>query len=229
MTSSPAIFHFGISGGFQESLLGLPLSLTEKLGLKLRPSCNSRMKDMAQSQLKRTSQISKTKLWLYGCGAALVLGTIGFVLAARNNPDLLVPLIKAGVPLEGLSNNSSVVKYAYKRANTPQISSQELKQLIDSKATDYVLLDVRSPEEYKISKIPGAVNVPITEIQNGPGIEKVKSMLNGRRLIAYCTHGYRSGKALVTLDDAGIKGTQYDGGIQEWTEKIDTSLPRNGF
>lgn len=187
------------------------------------------MKNIAQSQPKQNSPISKTKLWLYCGGAALILGTIGFILAARNNPDLLVPLIKAGVPLEGLSNHSNVVKHAYKRANTPRISSQELKQLIDSKATDYLLLDVRTPEEYKISKIPGAVNVPITEIQDGPGVEKVKSMLNGRRLIAYCTHGYRSGKALVTLDDAGIKGTQYDGGIQEWTEKIDPSLPRNGF
>jgi adenylyltransferase/sulfurtransferase len=188
------------------------------------------MKDIAQSQPKRTSQISKTKLWLYGCGAALVLGTIGFVLAARHNPDVLVPLIKAGVPLKGLSNYSSIVKHAYKRADTPRISSHELKQLIDSKATDYMLLDVRTPEEYKISKIPGAVNVPITEIQNGLGVEKVKSMLNGRRrLIAYCTHGYRSGKALVILDDAGIKGEQYEGGIQEWTEKIDPSLPRNGF
>jgi rhodanese-related sulfurtransferase len=187
------------------------------------------MKDIAQSQPKRTSQISKTKLWLYGCGAALVLGAIGFVLAARQNPDVLVPLIKAGVPLEGLSNYSNVVKHAYKRANTPRISSQELKQLIDSKATDYLLLDVRTPKEYNISKIPGAVNVPVTEIENGSGVEKVKSMIKGRRLIAYCTHGYRSAKALLKLDEAGIKGTQYDGGIQEWTEKIDPSLPRNGF
>lgn len=187
------------------------------------------MKDIAQSQPKLATPISKTKLWLYGCSAALVLGTIGFFLAARQNPDLLVPLIKAGVPLEGLSNYSTVVKHAYKRANTPRISSQELKQLIDSKASDYVLLDVRTPEEYKISKIPGAVNVPLTEIQNGAGVEKVKSMLNGHRLIAYCTHGYRSGQALLKLDDAGIKGIQYDGGIQEWTEKIDPSLPRNGF
>ena len=187
------------------------------------------MKDIAQSQPKQASQISKTKLWLYCCSAALALGTIGAVLAMRQNPDLLVPLIKAGVPLEGLSNYSNVVKHAYKRANTPRISAQELKQLIDSKATDYVLLDVRTPEEYKISKIPGSVNVPITEIQSGLGVEKVKSMLNGRRLIAYCTHGYRSAQALLKLDEAGIKGTQYDGGIQEWTEKIDPSLPRNGF
>ena len=42
-------------------------------------------------------------------------------------------------------------------------------------------------------------------------------------MIAYCTHGYRSGVALVKLQDAGVPGTQYSGGIQDWTKEIDPS------
>jgi adenylyltransferase/sulfurtransferase len=185
--------------------------------------------DSSHSQPVVTKKSSNKQLWLSYCGALVALGTVGAVLAVRHNPDLLIPVINAGVPLEWASNSSNVVKYAYKRARTPQISAQELKQLIDSKADDYLLLDVRTPEEYKLSRIPGAVLVPLTEIKKGPGIDEVKSMLKGRRLIAYCTHGYRSGQALVKLQDAGVPGTQYSGGIKEWTEKIDPSLPRNNW
>jgi len=187
------------------------------------------MKSISESPSNFVKTQSKKPWWLIGGGLTLAVGAIAAVVAVRQKPDLLVPVIKAGLPISGLAKYSSVVDYAVKRAETPQISAEQLKQLIDSKATDYVLLDVRTPEEYKLSKIPGAVNVPLTEIEKGPGINQVKSMLNGRRLIAYCTHGYRSGKALVKLQDAGIKGTQFAGGIKEWTEKIDPSLPRNNW
>lgn len=187
------------------------------------------MKSISESPSNFAKQKQGKQRWLIGSGVAIAVGAIAAVIAVRQKPDLLVPVIKAGVPLAGLAKYSSVVDYAVKRAETPQITAQELKQLIDSKATDYVLLDVRTPEEYKLSKIPGSVNVPLTEIEKGPGVDQVKSLIKGRRLIAYCTHGYRSGKALVHLQNGGIKGTQYAGGIKEWTEKIDPSLPRNNW
>jgi len=187
------------------------------------------MKDISEFPSTFTKPHTKKPLLLIGGGAAVAVGAVAAALAVGHNPDLLIPAIKAGVPLRWASPYSGVVKSAVKRADTPQISAQELKQLIDNKATDYLLLDVRTPEEYKLSKIPGSVNVPLTEIQQGAGIDKVKSMLKGRRLIAYCTHGYRSGAALVKLQDAGVAGTQYSGGIKEWTEKIDPSLPRNNW
>lgn len=187
------------------------------------------MKSISESPSTPVKTQSKKQWWLIGSGLALTVGAITAVIAVRQKPDLLVPIIKAGVPLAGLAKYSSVVDYAVKRAEMSQISAEQLKQLIDSKATDYVLLDVREPDEYKLSKIPGSVNVPLTEIEKGLGIEQVSSMLKGRRLIAYCTHGYRSGKALVKLQDAGIRGTQFAGGIKEWTEKIDPSLPRNNW
>lgn len=177
----------------------------------------------------KSKSISKKQMWLAGGGLAIAVGTVAAAITIAHKPDLLIPVINAGVPLKWAAPYSNVVKFAVKRAETPQISSQELKKLVDSKSTDYMLLDVRTPEEYKLSKIPGSVNVPITEIEQGRGIDKVKSQLQGRRLIAYCTHGYRSGVALVKLQDAGVRGTQYSGGIQEWTKEIDPSLPPNGW
>lgn len=106
-----------------------------------------------------------------------------------------------------------------------EMTVQELKQLFDSGATDYVLLDVRNPNEYQIAKLPGSVLVPLSDIENGKGVEKVKELLNGHRLIAHCKLGGRSAKALGILKDAGIEGTNVKGGIDAWSKEVDSSVP----
>ncbi len=106
-----------------------------------------------------------------------------------------------------------------------EMTVQELKQLFDSGATDYVLLDVRNPNEYEIAKLPGSVLVPLSDIENGKGVEKVKELLNGHRLIAHCKLGGRSAKALGILKEAGIEGTNVKGGIDAWSKEIDSSIP----
>jgi adenylyltransferase/sulfurtransferase len=113
------------------------------------------------------------------------------------------------------------------RANMEEITVQELKQLIESGAigSEYVLLDVRNPNEYEIAKIPGSVLVPLPDIENGPGVEKVKELLNGHKLVAHCKAGVRSAKALGILKEAGIEGTNVKGGITAWSREVDPSVP----
>ncbi len=106
-----------------------------------------------------------------------------------------------------------------------EMTVQELKQLIDSGAKDFVLVDVRNPHEYDIAKIPGSVLVPLPDIERGEGVEKVKELLNGYRLIAHCKMGGRSAKALAILKDAGIEGTNVKGGITAWSREVDPSVP----
>lgn len=106
-----------------------------------------------------------------------------------------------------------------------EITVQELKEILDSDAKDYVLLDVRNPGEYEIAKIPGSVLVPLPDIESGEGIGKVKELLNGHRLIAHCKMGGRSAKALGILQEAGIQGTNVKGGITAWSREIDASVP----
>ncbi|QLE55281.1 molybdopterin-synthase adenylyltransferase MoeB [Nostoc sp. TCL26-01] len=101
----------------------------------------------------------------------------------------------------------------------------QLKELLDSGAKDFVLLDVRNPNEYEIAKIPGSVLVPLPEIENGTGVAKVKEVLNGHRLIAHCKMGGRSAKALAILKEFGIVGTNVKGGITAWSREVDSSVP----
>ncbi len=106
-----------------------------------------------------------------------------------------------------------------------EMTVQELKELLDSGADDFVLLDVRNPNEYEIAKLPGSVLVPLPEIENGTGVEKVKELLNGHRLVAHCKMGGRSAKALGILKEAGIEGINVKGGITAWSREIDPSVP----
>lgn len=107
-----------------------------------------------------------------------------------------------------------------------EMTVQELKQLLDSGKDGFVLLDVRNPNEYDIARIPGSTLVPLPEIEQGPGVEKVKELLNGHQLIAHCKMGGRSAKALAILKDVGIEGVNVKGGITAWSQEIDPSVPQ---
>lgn len=114
---------------------------------------------------------------------------------------------------------------AQQQSDLQEMTVQELKQLLDSGAKDFVLLDVRNPNEYEIAQIPGSVLVPLPDIENGDGVQKVKALLNGHKLVAHCKMGGRSAKALGILKAAGIEGTNVKGGITAWSREVDPSVP----
>ncbi|MBW4516922.1 MAG: molybdopterin-synthase adenylyltransferase MoeB [Timaviella obliquedivisa GSE-PSE-MK23-08B] len=111
------------------------------------------------------------------------------------------------------------------QANMKEITVQDLKQLLDSGTDDFVLLDVRNPNEYQIAQIPGSVLVPLPDIESGGGVAQVRELLNGHRLVVHCKSGMRSAKAIALLKEAGIEGTNVQGGILAWSREIDPSVP----
>ena len=106
------------------------------------------------------------------------------------------------------------------------ISVRELKSLLDAGADDLLLLDVRMPQEAEIASIPGAVLVPLDQIENGSAIEQVRQLSAGKRLYAHCKLGGRSAKALIALKREGIEGINVSGGIDAWSQEIDSSVQR---
>ena len=106
------------------------------------------------------------------------------------------------------------------------ISVSELKTLLDASADDIVLLDVRMPQEAEIATIPGAVLVPLDQIENGMAIEQVRELAAGKRLYAHCKLGGRSAKALIALKREGIDGINVSGGIDAWSQEVDPSVQR---
>ena len=106
------------------------------------------------------------------------------------------------------------------------ISVGELKTLLDAGGDDIVLIDVRMPQEAEIAMIPGAVLVPLDQIENGTAIEQVRELAAGKRLYAHCKLGGRSAKALIALKREGIEGINVSGGIDAWSQEIDPSVQR---
>ncbi len=141
-------------------------------------------------------------------------------LKLRPNPDR--PEIKELIDYEqfcGIGQDQE------EETDIPEMTVQELKQLLEQKSDDYVLIDVRNPNEYEIAKIPGATLIPLSDIEDGNGVEKVKQLTNGHRLIAHCKMGGRSAKALRILKEAGVEGINVKGGIRAWSQEVDSSVP----
>jgi adenylyltransferase/sulfurtransferase len=145
-------------------------------------------------------------------------------LKLRPNP--IRPVIEKLVDYEEFCGiPQAKAEEAKQQLESQEMTVKDLKELLDSGAKDFVLLDVRNPHEYEIAKIPGSVLVPLPDIENGNGVAKVKEILNGHRLIAHCKMGGRSAKALAILKEAGIVGTNVKGGITAWSREVDPSVP----
>jgi sulfur-carrier protein adenylyltransferase/sulfurtransferase len=111
------------------------------------------------------------------------------------------------------------------KASMGEITATELKQLLDQKA-NVVVIDVRNPDEFATTRIPGTILVPLPLIEQGEGIEKVRSLVNGSELVVHCRSGMRSAKALAILQTAGINGKNLKGGIHAWSDEVDPSIPK---
>jgi sulfur-carrier protein adenylyltransferase/sulfurtransferase len=145
-------------------------------------------------------------------------------LKLRPNP--VRPVIETLIDYEQFCGIPQAKAEEEKRmSDIPEITVTELKQLLDAKGDQILLLDVRNPNEYEIARIPGSVLVPLPDIENGAGIAKVQDLLNGHELVVHCKLGGRSAKALQLLAEAGISGTNVKGGITAWSKEVDPSVP----
>ena len=72
-----------------------------------------------------------------------------------------------------------------------------LKEVSKDKA---FLVDVRTPEEYASGSVEGAVNIPLSDIEN-----RIKDFEGKPNIILFCRSGHRAGIAKSTLESYGIK------------------------
>ncbi len=88
---------------------------------------------------------------------------------------------------------------------------------------DFVLVDVREPNEYEINKIPGSVLIPKGEFARGDGFEQLNS---DKQVVLYCKTGRRSAELLPVLKGAGFADAVHvGGGVVAWVNQIDPSQP----
>jgi molybdopterin/thiamine biosynthesis adenylyltransferase/rhodanese-related sulfurtransferase len=93
----------------------------------------------------------------------------------------------------------------------------------DNAERDFMLVDVREPNEFEINSIPGAVLIPKGEFLNGTALEQLPQ---DRQVVLYCKTGVRSAESLAVLKGAGFADSVHvGGGVSAWVSQIDPSQP----
>ena len=96
------------------------------------------------------------------------------------------------------------------------VSMDEIVKIMDENK-DYIILDVRTIEEYKEGHIPNAICIPNETI--GEGI--IKELPDKEQLILiYCRSGNRSKQAAEKLKKLGYTNLVEFGGIKDWKGEI---------
>ena len=105
------------------------------------------------------------------------------------------------------------------------LSVDEFKQYIDTlQEKDYMLIDVRQPDEYKQAHIPGAKLIPLMELES-----RLVDLPPDMDIVFYCRSGARSRAAAVLAIDSAVplnKIYNLMGGIMAWDGKTLIDSPQ---
>lgn len=109
--------------------------------------------------------------------------------------------------------------------NTPtmpdDIEASELHRKI-ARGDEFLLLDVRTPEEWDLAHIPGARLIPIDQLATRLG--EIMDWRE-REVVVHCHHGMRSARAKAFLMGRGFRTVRnLLGGIDAYAQ-VDPSVP----
>ena len=97
-----------------------------------------------------------------------------------------------------------------------QISMEEAKVIIEEEK-GYIIVDVRTPDEFADKHIPNAINIPNETI----GTEEIAGLPDkDQKILVYCRSGNRSKQAAEKLLKLGYTNVVEIGGINDWTGEI---------
>jgi rhodanese-related sulfurtransferase len=95
-----------------------------------------------------------------------------------------------------------------------KITPTEYQTKFAASSAPYVLIDVRTPDEFATGHIHNAVNIPLDSIET-----RLTEIPRTEPVVIYCHSGNRSGKASQILANAGYTQIYDLGGINAWTDQ----------
>ena len=118
----------------------------------------------------------------------------------------IIPFLMALLLLAGCGAQSEESTYR-------QVNAEEADTMMEEES-GYIILDVRTAQEYSEKHIPGAINIPNETI----GTEDIPELPDKEQLIlVYCRSGNRSKQASEKLVKLGYTNIVEFGGINDWT------------
>lgn len=101
-------------------------------------------------------------------------------------------------------------------ASAPEISVEELKKKFEAN-DDFILIDVREPEEFASSRIPGSVLIPKAHFFDATALDLLP---RDKEIILHCRSGVRSAHCLAIIQGAGFMNSRHlGGGILAWEKQ----------
>jgi rhodanese-related sulfurtransferase len=96
---------------------------------------------------------------------------------------------------------------------SPGLSPTELLARLDS-PTPPLVVDVRKPVEFGIAHIPGAINIPVTELES-----RIDELRHEHGVLIYCINGARTRQAEPIVYANDITNVYHlDGAFQSWIQ-----------
>jgi adenylyltransferase/sulfurtransferase len=115
---------------------------------------------------------------------------------------------------------------ALEAAADSTISVRQLEEMLaarDRGESDFLLVDVREPNEYEIVAIPGSVLVPKGEFVMGGALS---ALPQDKPTVIYCKSGQRSAEVLALVKGAGFADAVHvGGGVVAWVNQVAPELP----
>ena len=101
-------------------------------------------------------------------------------------------------------------------ASAPEISVEDLKKKIAAN-DDFILIDVREPDEFASSRIPGSVLIPKAHFFDATALDLLP---RDKEIILHCRSGVRSAHCLAIIQGAGFMNSRHlGGGILAWEKQ----------
>ena len=125
----------------------------------------------------------------------------------------LVPAAIAGMGVRDLEKLKAMIRKAY--PNVPQLGTGTLAAWMEESKPSLFVVDVRSPEEFAVSHLPGAANLTSVE-QIEEGMEQRRAATT----VLYCSVGFRSSRLTRALIDQGLSEVvNLEGSIFQWANE----------
>jgi len=127
-------------------------------------------------------------------------------LGTNNEGDVLYHFVRKSDPSE--------VKEAHSYSHV--ITNEQLEQKLNENAT-IKIVDVREPAEYAFSRIPGAISIPLGELEL-----RVDELSREDEIYVICRTGNRSDMAAQLLNEKGFNNVKnVVSGMLEWKGSVD--------
>jgi adenylyltransferase/sulfurtransferase len=181
-------------------------------------------------------QVTEAIKVLTGIGDALVGSLIVYdalemtyrKIKVRKDPNCAVcgenPTVTELIDYEafcGAVSNEAAEAVVDSTINVKQLA--EMLKARERGEKDFVLIDVREPNEYDIVSIPGSILIPKDKFLMGDALADLPS---DKQIVLHCKVGGRSAEVLAAVKGAGFKDAIHvGGGVLAWVSQIEPEKP----